>query len=334
MHLTTKRIAASVALGSWFCVLTFALTNVARAQGGKQPSAAAKDTARTLLLDCRDKFGKKDFEGALKSCKGAHSIMNVPTTGLDLAKVQQAMGLLVESRETALEVVRFDNTTNNAAFAQAQAESNKIAQDLEKRIPSLVITVSGLPSGTEARVVVDADEVPPAALSLPFRVNPGEHTVVASAKDFNDAKRTLTVSEGQTTKIDMLMSNGTAEEPDKPSPGRKIPVWVWPVGGLGLIGAGGAVFFGLDFAETKETVDRDCPNNQCSAKYTEQQAQDLQSHWNRSLVLTVVTSTVGAACLGAAIYGIVSAPKKTETATRITPWIGGGVSGAVLSGSF
>ncbi len=330
MHLTTKRIAAFLG----YCVLTFALTNVAHAQGPKQPSAAAKDTARTLLLDCRDKFGKKDFDGALKSCKGAHSIMNVPTTGLDLAKVQQAMGLLVESRETALDAVRFDNSANNAAFSQAQAEANRIAQDLEKRIPSLVITVSGLPSGTSARVVVDSDEVPAAAMALPFRVNPGEHTIIASAKDLNDAKRTVTVSEGQTTTIDMLMSNSAAQEPDKPSPGRKIPVWVWPVGGLGLIGAGGAVFFGLDFAETKENVDRDCPDNQCRAEYTTQQAQDLQSHWNRSLALTVVTSTVGAACLGAAIYGIVTAPKKTETATRITPWIGGGVGGAVLSGSF
>ena len=111
-------------------------------------------------------------------------------------------------------------------------------------------------------------------------------------------------------------------------------MWVWPVGGLGLIGAGGAVFFGLDFGATKEKVDRDCPNNQCSLDYTAQEAQALQSHWNQSLILTVVSSTVGAACLSAAIYGIVTAPKKTETATRITPWIGGGVSGAVLNGSF
>ena len=43
--------------------------------------------------------------------------MGVPTTGLDLAKVQQAMGLLLEARETALEAVRFDNSANNAAFA-------------------------------------------------------------------------------------------------------------------------------------------------------------------------------------------------------------------------
>lgn len=327
MHLTTKRIGASLGL----CVLTLAFASAAHAQGAKQPSAAAKDTARTLLLDCRDKFGKNDLDGALKSCQGAHSIMGVPTTGLDLAKVQQAMGLFVEARETALEAVRFDNSANNAAFSQAQAEANKIAQDLEKRIPSLVITVSGLPDGTTARVVVGSDEVPPAALSLPFRVNPGDRTVVASADGFADAKRTIKVPEGQTVPVELVMKPPTS---DKPDTGRKIPVWAWAAGGVGVLGAAGAVIFGIDFADTQERVERDCPNNQCGPSYTAEEAQDLQARWNRSLALTVVSATVGAACIGAAVFGIVTAPKKTEQTARIVPWIGRDVGGAIIQGSF
>ncbi len=331
MDLMTKRIGV---LGST-CLCVLALTNIGHAQP-KQPSAAAKDTARTLLLDCRDKFGKKDFEGALKSCQGAHSIMGVPTTGLDLAKVQQAMGLLVECRETALEAVRFDNSANNAAFAQAQTEANKIAQDLEKRIPALVLSVSGLPANATAKVVVDSDEVPPAAMSLPYRVNPGTHTIVASAKDFNDRKKTVTITEGQTITLDLLMLQGPDENAEPPSPGRKVPVWAWIAGGVGVVGGVGAVYFGMQFGETKTQVDRDCPNNQCNSDYTPEQAQDLQSKWNQQLGLTVVASVVGAAGLGAAIYGIVTAPKKTEApvSARMTPWIGPGTSGVFVTGSF
>lgn len=314
------------------CAATLSLGGPAHAQP-KQPSAAAKDTARTLLLDCRDKFGKKDFDGALKSCQGAHSIMGVPTTGLDLAKVQQSMGLLVEARETALEAVRFDNSMNNPAFAQAQSEANKISQDLEKRIPSLVLSVSGLPAGTTARVVVDNDEVPDAALSLPYRVNPGTHTIVASAKDVNDVKKTVTVEEGQSVPLEISMAQGAAE-PDKPSPGRNIPVWAWVAGGVGFVGAVGAVYFGVQFADTKERVDRDCPNNQCNDTYTKDEAVALQSQWNKDLALTVVASSVGAIGIGAAIFGIVTAPKNPQTATRITPWIGKGSSGVMFSGSF
>lgn len=313
-------------------VLGFALAGVAHAQP-KQPSAAAKDTARTLLVDCRSKFGKKDLEGALKSCEGAHSIMGVPTTGLELAKVKDAMQRLVEARETALEVVRFDNSGNNAAFSEAQTEANKLAQDLEKRIPSLVISVSGLPSGTSARVVVDADEVPAAALSLPFRVNPGDHTVVASAPNMPDATRTVSVKEGQTVPVEIDMSATGSQ--DKPSPGRSIPTWTWIVGGVGVVGAVGAVYFGLDFADTKERVDRDCPNDQCNATYTTEEAKALQSHWNQALGLTVASGVVGAACLGAAIYGFASAPKKDPaTAARVVPWIGRDTAGIVFRGSF
>jgi hypothetical protein len=320
-------IAASV------CIAGLMFGSVGHGQT-KQPSAAAKDTARTLLLDCRDKFGKNDFAGALKSCQGAHSIMGVPTTGLDLAKVQQAMGLLVEARQTALEAVRFDNAAGNAAFAQAQSEANKISQDLEKRIPSLVITVSGLPPGTSARVIVDTDELPEAAMSLPYRVNPGEHTIVSSAKDLNDVKKNVRVSEGQTIPIDLSMAPEGESEQDKPTPGRQIPVWAWVAGGVGVVGAVGAIYFGVQFGDTKALVDRDCPNNACNDTYTKAEAAALQSQWNKDLALTVVASSVGAIGLGTAIFGFATAPKKTESATRITPWIGRGTSGVVLSGSF
>ncbi len=328
MHSTKKRIGAMVGAS----VVAFTLTTIAHAQP-KQPSAAAKDTARTLLLDCRAKTAKKDLEGALKSCEGAHSIMGVPTTGLELAKVKEAMGRLVEARETALEVVRFDNSGNNTAFSDAQAEANKLSHDLEKRIPSLVITVSGLPSGKTARVVVDSDEVPAAALSLPFRVNPGDHTIVASAPDLPDATRTVSVKEGQSIPVEFDLAASSSQ--DKPSPGRNIPTWAWIVGGVGLVGAAGAVYFGIDFADTKDRVDRDCPNDQCNATYTTEEAKALQSHWNQALGLTVASGAIGAACLGAAIYGFASAPKKdAATATRIVPWIGRDVSGIVFSGSF
>jgi hypothetical protein len=114
-------------------------------------------------------------------------------------------------------------------------------------------------------------------------------------------------------------------------------VWAWIAGGVGVVGAVGAVGFGVEFGETKTKVDADCPNNQCNSDYTPEQARELQGKWNQTLAFTVVFSTVGAAGIGAAIYGIATAPKKTESAARtrqITPWISRDVSGVILSGSF
>jgi len=340
---TRLRAAATiVALG-------LSLASSAHAQG-KQPSAAAKQTARQLLVDCRAKLAANKLADALKDCQGAHAIMGVPSTGLDLARVHEAMGHLIEAREVALEVTRFDNTAGNAAFATAMTEAEAIAQSLEPKIPSLVINVSGPPSGTEFTVKVDAEVIPAAAVSLPYKVNPGEHTVVVSAPGFGQRAQKVQVTAGQTRAVDVSLrpaSGGGADvvdpfgKPDEsPSDtnegGRQIPVWAWVAGGVGLVGVGVAVGFGISFGDAQETVSRDCPNNACNELYTPIQAQALQAKWNRTLGLTVAGSVIGAAGIGAAVFGIVTAPKKgaAEPKTGFVPWIGPSGVGASAFGHF
>ena len=91
IHMASSRIrialAASVALG-----LTVALgLGTAHAE----PSAADRQTARTLLIKGRNKLKAGDAEGALADFRAAHAIMHVPPTGLDLARAQVALGQLV-----------------------------------------------------------------------------------------------------------------------------------------------------------------------------------------------------------------------------------------------
>jgi hypothetical protein len=52
------------------------------------------------------KFAAKDYAGALKAYEAAHAIMQVPSTGLPLAKAQLERGLLVEARDTLLQITR------------------------------------------------------------------------------------------------------------------------------------------------------------------------------------------------------------------------------------
>ncbi|TKC96401.1 PEGA domain-containing protein [Polyangium fumosum] len=343
MRQTQARLGATATI----VALGLSLSGAAEAQG-KQPSAAAKQTARQLLVDCRAKLGANKLAEALKDCQGAHAIMGVPSTGLDLARVHEAMGHLVEAREVALEVTRFDNTAGNAAFATAMTEAEALAQSLEPKIPSLVINVSGPPSGAEITVKVDAETIPQAAVSLPYKVNPGEHTVIVSAAGFGQRAEKVQMTIGQTRTVDITLRPAAGGEdvvnpfgtPDEAlsegEGGRQIPVWTWIAGGVGLVGAGVAVGFGLSFSDAQETVSRDCPNNACNDTYTPAQAQALQAKWNRSLGLTVAGSVVGAAGIGAAIFGIVTAPKKGAPApsTGFVPWIGPSGVGASAFGHF
>jgi hypothetical protein len=87
-------------------VLLFALAGM-QVQGAAlaaEPTAADRETARTLLIDGREKLSAGDAKGALQSFQAAHAIMGVPTTGLDLARAQAALGDLVGARATALGV--------------------------------------------------------------------------------------------------------------------------------------------------------------------------------------------------------------------------------------
>jgi hypothetical protein len=310
-----------------------------------QPSAAAKNTARTLLVDGRAKYAARDYKGALKAFQGAHAIMGVPTTGLDLARTQAELGLLTEARETAAEVIRFDSA-GNQAFVTAQQDAAQLAQQLDARIPSLVLNVSGAPSGTALEVTVDGELVPPAVLTLPRKVNPGEHTVLAKARGFADAQRTVNVGEKETKYVELTLARvGAAGEGGgevvSPYPedkgggdgGRSVPTWAWVAGGVGLASIGASIAFGVDFSDAQDEVATNCSNNFCTG-YSPEYAADLQQRWNRSLALTVVFATVGAVGLGAATYGIVTAKPKEPASAMVAPWVGPDGGGVVAIGRF
>lgn len=175
-----------------------------------QPSSADKETARNLMKEGDAKFSSRDFAGALKAYEAAHAIMQVPSTGLPLAKAQLEKGLLVEARDTLLQVTRHPKEANEpAAYAKAREEATDLAQKIAPRIPSVTIAVEGAPSGTAVEVKVDGTSVPPAALSAPRKVNPGSHVITASASGFKTATSNVTVKEGDTQKVTLKLVAGS-----------------------------------------------------------------------------------------------------------------------------
>ena len=76
------------------------------ARASAEPSAAERDTARGLMAEGRSDRENGDLQDALRAFLGADAIMHVPTTGLEVARTQAALGLLVEAWTTALRVSR------------------------------------------------------------------------------------------------------------------------------------------------------------------------------------------------------------------------------------
>ena len=179
-------------------VLAVTSTLLAGPSASADPTPEDKATARTLLSDGRAKMEAKDYEGALKSFQAAHAIMGVPTTGLDLARAQAALGKLVEARETALAVTKTPVLpAEPSVFTRARASATELMTEIAPRIPSLVVIVRGAPADSVPVVTVDDVVIPVAALGLPRKLNPGKHGVEVKLPGYIAARREIDLREMQ-----------------------------------------------------------------------------------------------------------------------------------------
>ncbi|MGK4005861.1 hypothetical protein WMF31_24760 [Sorangium sp. So ce1036] len=338
------RPRASRAAGMALVLLSVAGALPARAE----PSAADRDTARALLIEGRKKRDAGDVEGARANFRAAHALMHVPTTGLDLARADEALGRLVEARATAYEVVHLPVAQSEpAAFTRARAEAAALLQRLEARIPSLLLRIEGAPLD-EVDARVDGERIPGPALALPRRLNPGRHEVVVSAPGFPTERREVTLNEGVRAPVEVritLVPGPQAElaggaEPPPPgapaAPRAPVPTWAWAAGGVGLAALVGSVGFAIDHAAARDTLDEECPGSVCDRSTHDLESMDaLRARWNRSLGLSVTLGAVGLAGVGAAVSGIVLRPRSgSERGASLVPLLAPGAQGVLWRGVF
>jgi hypothetical protein len=246
---------------------TVAFSTVAYAD----PSPEDKEAARNLMTEGRADRDKGDLNAALKAFDGADALMHVTTTGLEVARTQVALGLLVEALETATRVSKIGERPGDPApFKAARDAARALHDELQLRIPSLTITVTNIPDGATAAVTIDNSSLPVEALGQPRRLNPGHHVVVAKAAGA-DGKKEVDLAEkdrkqltielsaptgvatatapvapvtGATTGVAAAPGDGastgeTPSEPDAPvTTGKSGGSKVLMFGGFGLAGAG------------------------------------------------------------------------------------------------
>jgi len=103
-----------------------------------EPGATERETARGLMAEGRSDRENGDLQDALRAFLGADAIMHVPTTGLEVARTQAALGLLVEAWNTALRVSRtIAKAGEPAPFERARQAAVVLEGELEARVPSL-----------------------------------------------------------------------------------------------------------------------------------------------------------------------------------------------------
>jgi hypothetical protein len=253
--------------GAALFALAFAAMSPSPAWAQASPHSAADIAqARALFNKAKEQRDSGDTAGALEKFKAAHALGGTPLTGLELGRTYRILGLLVEARETFLAVARLPRVTEETSrSADARREAAALAEQLEARIPSVTIVVSGAKSG-EFTVAIDDATVPSAALVAPRPLDPGWHTVVAMRGPLR-AEARIELREGEAKTVQLRLPAPSA--PIRPLPVREgsrssaagvIAATSLSVGGAGVVA--GAITGALAFHDAA-AVNAACQGTAC-----------------------------------------------------------------------
>jgi len=188
---------------SFFVALSVALAAPARAQ----ISDADRNAARDLYNEGWQLQQAGKYTEALDRYQRSLSVFpTAPTTAYRMAQCKEALGKLVE----AAEQLRLVATTPlppgaSESFNKAKQDAAAELQALEPRIPKIRINVQ--PAGVSGlTVTVDGASMPTALVGVARPVDPGSHTIVASAPGYATAQARVDVRERQQPMPEVTLS--------------------------------------------------------------------------------------------------------------------------------
>jgi hypothetical protein len=309
-----------------------------------QPSATEKAEADALFNDGRKLMGQKRYAEACRKLEASQKLDPAGGTLLNLAVCHEAEGKL------ATAWVEF-----NDALVQAKSDKKldrvKLAReriaDLEGKLPKITITLDPAVKPGQVEVKRDGQSVSDALFGTAVPVDPGPHTVSASAPGHKawttsidlgagDA-RTVVVPELAIVKAPAPPASSSPPPPPPPPRGRLIAGYV--VGGVGLLALGVGTYFGVRTLSKKSQSDDQCPTaDTCTDEGVElnDAARQAATVSNIGLGLGIVGVGVGAFLVLTAPRGHARrvSPSGNTSSLRLAPTGGPGGGGLSLSGAF
>jgi len=330
-----------------------------------EPSAWAQSDddragARVAATEGVKALNDKRFAEAADLFSRAESLVHSPVHLLYLARSQEKLGQLVKARENYTKIVREKYASDAPdAFRQAQASAQQEVGGLDGRIAAITVKLEG--EKGPVTVTMDGEKVPPALIGLPLPVDPGSHTFQAAGTDLKSDPVTVSVAEGGRDALTLTVKSapGTlapgaiapavAAAPTPapaattaPSPGTEsttgggsssMKVGGYIALGVGVVGVGlGTVFL------LKATSKKSDANDLCGAPAgcplsKKSEIDELDSDYKSAGTVSIISYAVGGIGLATGITLLaLSGSKHSESAARVTPWIG--YQSAGLSGRF
>jgi hypothetical protein len=311
--------------------------------------AADKAAADTLFLEGKKLITAGDTEAACPKFEASLAKLEQLGTQLALASCYEKLGKTASAWGAFRAAA---STARKARDVQRQRFAEEHAAALEAKLSRLVIKVEPGYRIDGLAVKRDGVEVLPAELGSPVPVDPGEHTVEASAPGWNAWSQQVAVTMPGVVEV-IVPALGKApvkvEEPAPPPPpppggvqadadrggSRSRRLLAYGIGGGGIAVLGTSLILGAVASSRWSDAQSHCRDNLCDQTGVDL-ASGARSMGNASTALFVV----GTAAVAAAVYLYLTAPKRgAERAPagraarrRIVPEVGSAQLGLSLQG--
>lgn len=311
--------------------LFLAATPVASAQ-----DAQAVAAAETLFQAGKGLMAQSKFDEACPKFAESYRLNPLPGTSLNLANCYKQSGKTASAWAQFREA-SFQARKNNQADREAAATQE--AASLEPNLSKLQINAEQTPGLVIRR---DNQEVGAGALGTAVPVDPGPHTIEATAPGYSVWSTSIVVGkvkDSKTITIPLLLKNSDGEKVGGAStgPNKSLRTASYVVGGVGVAGlVVGGIFGGLA-ASGKSKLNAECPKNACR---TSAAVDDLASTKGKATISTIGIAVGGAALATGVVLFIVSGKgesrddAKPARAAAFVPVFGPQGGGFSLNGSF
>ncbi len=303
------------------------------------PSAKDRADARALVADARRAIKDKRWPQAVLALKKAAKLDPSPALAMELAGAQIGGGKLIAAGKTLAPLAA--STEGAPAARKAREAAKKLLAELQPRIPTVKVRVTGAPAA-RVTTLVDAVEVEgEGGGAREISLDPGDHTVGATADGFVAVEKEVHVGEGEHEQITLRLARiapagatAAGGGGDTRKTGSRVPgAVVTSLGGAGLIVGG--VFGALAFSATS-SAKAYCTGNVCSSLA----GDDLARSKTYGNVSTAAFIGGGALALTGIVL-LVAAPGGKPDGTsddgsrsaRVSPWIAPGAAGGMSFGA-
>lgn len=311
---------------------------------GLVPSVASAETPAELKR-ARAQFQRgieleqaSNWSAAIQQFREVGQVRMTPHVRFHIAFCEEGLGRLV----TALGGYELALSEADQVGADFRSEVESAIEKLKVRIPKLVIERG---EGAEAASVqLDGVDLGASSIGVEVPLDPGPHSVAATAPGMKPFSTTADLRERETTRVTLVLE--PEPEPAKPPPPKEKVVVVtreeppkrlvpYLIGGAGvatLLGAG--ALFVLK-QTTQADLEEKCPNpNACDPAY-----EDTYDRMRFYGYAAPVAAGVGAAAVGVSVYMLFfrkpkQAGQKSTTSLMLTPGAPRGFAGATMSGAF